>query len=67
MTKKRVPFALPPVDANQRYTIDEATAYLRQSRAKTYADIKAAVVRVIKDGARTYIPGSEIIRRSTLP
>jgi hypothetical protein len=66
VTKKRVTFAMPPVDANQRYTIDEGTAYLRQSRAKTYADIKAGVIRVIKDGTRAYIPGSEIIRRSTL-
>lgn len=58
---------LPPVDPNQRYGIDEANAYLRQSRAKTYNDIAAGALKVIKDGKRTYIPGSEIVRRSTLP
>jgi len=58
---------LPPVDPCQRYEIPEASAYLRQSDAKTYADIKAGKLRVIKDGWRTFVPGSEIVRRSTLP
>jgi hypothetical protein len=58
---------LPPVDPNQRYEILEGSAYLRQSRAKTYNDIAAGILKVIKDGKRVYIPGSEIIRRSTLP
>jgi excisionase family DNA binding protein len=58
---------LPPVDVHQRYTIDEACVYLRQSPAKTYSDIARGELRVIKDGSRTYIPGSEIVRRSTLP
>ena len=55
------------VDLNQRYTIPEASAILRQSTAKTYTDIKAGNLRIIKDAARTYVPGSELIRRSTLP
>jgi hypothetical protein len=55
---------LPPLDPQQRYEINEACAYLRQSRAKLYQDIKAGRVRVLKDGARSYIPGSEIARRS---
>ncbi len=58
--------SLPPIDPHQRYQIEEANAYLRQSRAKTYIDISAGTLRVIKDGSRVYIPGSEIIRRSTL-
>lgn len=58
---------LPPVDANQRYEVPEGSIYLRQSVAKTYADIKAGRLRVIKAGWRTFIPGSEIIRVSTLP
>lgn len=57
---------LPPIDPNQRYQIDEAVQYLRQSRAKTYTDINAGLLKTIKDGKRTYIPGSELIRRSTL-
>jgi Helix-turn-helix domain len=55
------------LDAQQRYTIPEASELLRQSRAKTYTDITSGKIRIIKDGTRTYIPGSEIIRRSTLP
>lgn len=58
--------ALPPVDPLQRYTVDETCVYLRQSPAKTYSDIARGDLRVIKDGSRTYIPGSEIVRRSTL-
>lgn len=57
---------LPPIDPNQRYQIDEANAYLRQSRAKTYNDITAGNLKVIRDGARVYVPGTELIRRSTL-
>lgn len=59
----------PPgvVDPNQRYTVPESSATLRQSVAKTYLDIKNGRLRVIKDGTRTYVPGVELIRRSTLP
>jgi excisionase family DNA binding protein len=57
---------LPPLNPIERYTIDEACAYLRQSRAKTYQDIKAGRLPVLKDGARTYVPGTAIAARSTL-
>jgi len=56
-----------PVDPAQRYTIREAMAYLRQSREKTRTDILNDKLKVIRDGSRVYVPGSEIIRRSTLP
>jgi hypothetical protein len=58
-----------PVAAHphRRYPIDVASELLDQSRAKTYLDIRAGKLAVIKDGRRTYVPGSEIIRRSTLP
>jgi hypothetical protein len=56
---------LAPLDPFQRYMIPEANAYLRQSNARTYQQIKAGELHVIKDGGRTYVPGSEIIRRST--
>ncbi len=59
--------ALPALDERQRYTIPESAYYLRFSRAKLYQLIKAGEIRVIKDGDRTYIPGTEIIRKSTLP
>jgi len=58
---------LPAIDANQRYTIGEAAAYLRQSRAKTYTDMKTGALAVIKDGRRSYVPGTSIIERSTKP
>ncbi len=58
---------LPPIDPNRRYPLEQANQYLAQSRAKTYNDISAGLIKVIKDGKRVYIPGSEIIRRSTLP
>ena len=55
---------LPPLDTLQRYSVPEASAYLRQSRAKTYQDIAAKTLTVIKDGRRTYIPGTAIAARS---
>lgn len=58
---------LAPVDTNQRYDILETCAYLRCSRGKLYNDIAAGLIAVIKDGSRTYVPGTEIVRRSTLP
>jgi hypothetical protein len=59
--------SLPPLDLNQRYTINEASAYLRQCRAKTYKDIKTGDLPVIKDARRTYVPGTAIAERSRLP
>jgi hypothetical protein len=58
----------PPlwVDPNQRYPIPVANALLGQSNSKTYEDIAAGRLKVIKDGRRSYIHGSEIIRRSAV-
>lgn len=56
--------SLPPLDLLQRYTINEASAYLRQSRAKTYMDISAGTLSIIKDGSRTYVSGRAIAARS---
>jgi hypothetical protein len=58
---------LPPLDINQRYDVFEASAYLRQSRQKTFSDIKAGRLVPIRDGGRTFIPGSEIVRVSARP
>jgi len=57
---------LPPLDINQRYSINETNAYLRQSRSKTYKDILEGRLDVIKDGRRTYIPGRSIAARSAV-
>lgn len=56
--------SLPPLDLLQRYTIDETSAYLRQSRAKTYNDINAGLLESFNDGRRRYVPGSSIAARS---
>lgn len=58
--------ALPPLDLNQRYTVLEASAYLRQSRSQTFKQIKNGTLAVIRVGGRTYIPGEEIAARSRL-
>jgi prophage regulatory protein len=62
-TEKQTP---PPVNVAQRYTIKEATYYLRISHASIYKDISAGRMRVLKHGKRTFVPGSEIARLSRL-
>jgi excisionase family DNA binding protein len=59
--------ALPPVDVNSRYTVDEAVALLRSSRPTIYHMIAAKKLCVLRDGRRVYVPGSEIARLSQLP
>jgi len=49
-----------------RYTIPEAAGLLRQSCSLTWRDIKDGSLRVIREGGRTFVPGSEIVRRSKL-
>jgi excisionase family DNA binding protein len=55
------------LDEKQRYTIPEAIEYLRTSRVSIYKLISTGELRVIKMGKRTYVPGSEIVRHSSLP
>lgn len=55
---------LPPLDANQRYTIDEAADYLRTSRVRVYQKVHANQLRLIKDGRRSYIGGIDLIAQS---
>lgn len=59
--------ALPALDLNQRYTIPEASAYLRVSRAYLYRLIRAGALQTISDGRRTYIAGTAIAERSRAP
>lgn len=58
---------LPPLDEKQRYSMAEASRYLRKSRAALYADISSGNLQVIRDGARVYVPGSVIAEKSRLP
>lgn len=60
------PSTLPPLDPRQRYNIDESCAYLRVSRDNLYRKIRRGDVRLIKDGRRSYVPGVDIIRLSTV-
>lgn len=57
---------LLPVDVAQRYTIAEAISYLRTSHASMYKEINAGRIKVLKQGKRTFVPGSEIARLSRL-
>lgn len=57
---------LPSIDERQRYSIDEASRYLRLSRARLYEHINAGSIKSITDGHRRYIPGSEIVRCSSI-
>lgn len=56
---------LPPVDINRRYDVCTACAYLGISRVRLYSKLKAGEIRPLKDGGRTFITGSEIVRLST--
>ncbi|HUX74563.1 MAG TPA: hypothetical protein VMV25_11820 [Steroidobacteraceae bacterium] len=58
--------ALPPLDERQRYSIEEAIAYLRSSRRTLFDDIKYGRLLTIKEGKRRFVPGSEIARRSRI-
>lgn len=58
---------LPALDTAQRYTIPEATRYLRTSHVTIYKLINAGELATIKEGKRRFVPGTEIARRSALP
>ncbi len=58
--------ALPALDPAQRYSIEEAIAYLRTSRKTLFDDIKHRRLLTIKEGKRRFVPGTEIARRSRI-
>lgn len=51
-----------PLDANQRYTLPEASEYLRISRTKIYQRVADGKLRLLKDGGHSFITGKELIR-----
>jgi excisionase family DNA binding protein len=55
---------LAPLDIHQRYDIGEAVRYLRISRARLYQKIASGEIRLIKDGRRSFVPGSAIAEAS---
>ena len=59
--------ALLPLDPLQRYTVEEAISYLRTSRWTFYnVLVKDGQIKTIKHGKRTFVPGTEIARLSSL-
>ncbi len=64
MSKKVSPH-LPPLDPLQRYTVNEALLYLRTSRQSFYTKlVNSKRIKVIREGSRCFVPGSEIARLS---
>ncbi len=57
---------LPPLDPLQRYSTNEAAAYLRISVRSLYLGIAAGTIVTIKDGKRRFVSGSEIVRLSSV-
>ena len=57
----------PPLDQSQRYAVDEAARYLRLAPSTTWLRIGQGHIHTIREGGRTFIPGTEIARLSRLP
>jgi excisionase family DNA binding protein len=66
MTTSSTPAPLGPLDPLRRYTVEDALRYLGISRFTLYADIRENRIQTIKDRNRRFVPGSEIVRRSSV-
>jgi hypothetical protein len=55
------------LDEKQRFTVNEAAQYLRRAASTTWLLIGRGQIRVIREGGRVFVPGSEIARLSRLP
>lgn len=58
---------LGPLDERQRYTVVEASAYLRQHPQNTYRQIRAGTLPAIRSGGRVYVSGATIAAVSAAP
>jgi hypothetical protein len=58
---------LPPLDLQQRYSVAEALAYLRISRAPFYQAVKRGDIPLIKQGKRSFVSGATIAKLSAPP
>lgn len=65
--KRKTTEDLPAFNPLLRYPIKVASAFLSQGEGKTFADIKAGRIIPIREGRRTFIPGSEIVRLCSPP
>ena len=65
--REKPPAIIPPavVDPNQRYSLPESFAILRYSPAQGYKEIASGTLRVLREGRRTYVHGTELVRRAS--
>lgn len=61
-TPQQVPF----FSAELRYTVPQAAWLLKKSVSQTWSDIGRGKLQIIREGGRTYVPGSVIVQRSTV-
>ncbi len=61
------PIELPPVDKLRRYSLEHTALYLDTSRVTVHKLVKEEKLKVIREGRRVYVPGTEIIRLSGVP
>jgi hypothetical protein len=61
---RKLPAPPSVIDPNQRYSLPESAATLRLSMPTLYKRMAAGQIEVIRDGARTYVHGTELIRQS---
>jgi excisionase family DNA binding protein len=66
MTQRKTDIpALPPIDVNRRYSVNQALQYLSISRATFYKLCAAGRIRTIQDGVRRrFVGGGELARLS---
>ena len=64
--RNNTPQPVPHFSRDLRYTVPETASLLRQSVPRTWVDIRENKLTVIREGGRVFIPGSEIVRRSTV-
>lgn len=55
--------ALPPIDPLRRYRVTTACEYLGISRAHFYKKLQRGEIEVIRDGARVFVAGSDLVAR----
>jgi hypothetical protein len=58
---------LPQLDPLRRYSIADSLTLLGVSKKRFYAHVKAGRITLLKDGRRSFCPGSDIARLSQPP
>ena len=63
----QAPKPIPPFDAQLRFTVSEAAAYLKTSRMTIYKLLHSGDLEGIKEESRTFITGRSIAARCAPP